>query len=931
MIPLRIAIALLTATPVQPTANVTWIEQAMASLTCTGLATDAERAALAAPAIGETRDVAVLRGFFQAPPRDARHARYRHLATLSTVAWWAGRINDQELRGDALANILGLAQQAAAAERNPLLFRQIQQCALAQIVIVSLEQERFDAADNLAAALLTTPRTAAVEDWPLLLALREARLIPEARTITARLATALIPTAGTAVAAGDSARGSRLYAAISQALDAVGEPRARDVALQSLVLSGRPPKPGTVWSVFPVLFDAQRRTTSMRDAMGLAQLVTPTTPPATLADQRAIFATMHRLAMIADAREDFEAGGQHRLTAFRALNSVGALDPPSLLFLRSGLAELLGPRDTTMRTVARARPAWGRETLADYLRAPATLTAQAATQFVSDAPARTIERYKIDSNLRALMQLHEAMPPDRARIEDAAFRLAQLRSFGRLTLATLTAELARTPMPEAQRFDTERFFSMASQDGTWIRMLLQSIAATPNRDGPPDGATLWPVIFTLGVFQNETTQRIGDYLALVRTNAPAVGELATPRPLAISEFQRRLDSGEALVATLVATHESYVFAITRSAVRMVQVPITEPELITLITRLRAGLTPAVVSGATRLPDFDAAAAHELYRHFLAPVADVLRDVHTITWYGDGPLGSVPPAVLLTAPPPSPRATRTADFTALRFLVDKHAIVALPDLALFTAYRDRARPPAGARSFFGVGAPMLAPEEIDGARRGRSTELAGAMDGQALRDLPKLAESVDEIRGIAALFPEGGATLRLGPAATERDFVGNQLAGHRVIALATHGFLAGEVAGVPEPSLMLHLPDAPEGRFDGILRASEIAQLQLNADLVILSACNTATANGRPRAEMYTGLAQAFFTAGARNLLVSHWPVVSGAAVQLTVATVQDHASGEHTLARSLQRAMQQVRRGATTDFEAHPAYWGPFVIAGDGR
>jgi CHAT domain-containing protein len=131
--------------------------------------------------------------------------------------------------------------------------------------------------------------------------------------------------------------------------------------------------------------------------------------------------------------------------------------------------------------------------------------------------------------------------------------------------------------------------------------------------------------------------------------------------------------------------------------------------------------------------------------------------------------------------------------------------------------------------------------------------------------------------------------------------------------------------------MLALPDAADGRFDGILRASEIAQLQLNADLVILSACNTATANGRPRSEMYTGLAQAFFTAGARNLLVSHWPVVSGAAVQLTVATVQDHVGGTVPLARSLQRAMQQVRRTATTDFEAHPAYWGPFVIAGDGR
>jgi CHAT domain-containing protein len=930
MIPLRIAVALLTATPAPPAETVVWIEQAMASLTCTALAEAEELASLRLPVLQNPGDANALRAYFQAAPRDARHARYRHLATLSGIAWWAGRINDQELRGDALANILGTAQQAAADDRDPLLFRQIQQCALAQIVIVTLEQERYDAADKLAAALLTTPRTAPVEDWPLLLALREAQLLPEARTITARLATALVTTAGSAAAAGDRTRASRLYAAISQALEAVGEPRSRDVALQSLVLSGRPPKPATAWSVFPVLFDAQRRTTSMRDAIGLAQLVTPTTPPVSLADQRAIFATLQRLAMIAEAREDFEAGGRHRLAAFRALNTAGALDPPSLRFLRTGLAELLGPGDTTIRTVARARPAWGRETLANYLKAPATLTTQAANQFVSDAPARLIERYKIDSNLRALMQLHDAMPSERARIVDAAFRLAQLRSFGRLTLATLSAELARSPIPAARRFDTERFFSLASQDGTWMRGLLNQIA-TPLDAPPPDGAKLWPVIFMLSVFQNETTQGLADYLAYVRANAPAVGALATPRPLAFTEFQRRLGPDEALIATLVTTHESYVFAITNRAVRMVEVPITETDLVATITRLRAGLTPTVVAGATRLPDFDAAAAHALYEHFLAPVVDLLTNVRTIIWYGDGPLGSVPPAVLVTAPPVTRTVTRAADFAQLAFLLDQHAVVALPDLALFIPYRDRARASEGARSFFGVGAPMLAPEEIDGARRGRSTELAGAMNGQALRDLPKLAESVDEIRGIAALFPEGGATLRLGPAANEREFVGDQLAGHRVIALATHGFLAGEVAGVPEPSLMLALPDVAEGRFDGILRASEIAQLQLDADLVILSACNTATANGRPRSEMYTGLAQAFFTAGARNLLVSHWPVVSGAAVQLTVATVQDHASGEQTLARSLQRAMQQVRRNATTDFEAHPAYWGPFVIAGDGR
>ena len=127
-----------------------------------------------------------------------------------------------------------------------------------------------------------------------------------------------------------------------------------------------------------------------------------------------------------------------------------------------------------------------------------------------------------------------------------------------------------------------------------------------------------------------------------------------------------------------------------------------------------------------------------------------------------------------------------------------------------------------------------------------------------------------------------------------------------------------------------VPDAKD-RFDGLLTTREIAALKLDADLVVLSACNTAAADGRPRSETFTGLTQAFFTAGARTLMASHWPVMSGAAVELSVATIEASRNQQQPLAVSLQRAMQGARRhGAASPIESHPSYWGPFVVVGDG-
>jgi CHAT domain-containing protein len=143
-------------------------------------------------------------------------------------------------------------------------------------------------------------------------------------------------------------------------------------------------------------------------------------------------------------------------------------------------------------------------------------------------------------------------------------------------------------------------------------------------------------------------------------------------------------------------------------------------------------------------------------------------------------------------------------------------------------------------------------------------------------------------------------------------------------------VAGDIAGLAEPSLALTLPKQPTEFDDGLLTASEVAQLKLNADWVVLSACNTAAAD-KPGAEALSGLARAFFYAGARALLVSHWAVDSEAATRLTTSTFAMMKSDPKLgRAQALRNAMLAYMNDKGSPLNAYPAFWGPFSIIGEG-
>jgi CHAT domain-containing protein len=202
-------------------------------------------------------------------------------------------------------------------------------------------------------------------------------------------------------------------------------------------------------------------------------------------------------------------------------------------------------------------------------------------------------------------------------------------------------------------------------------------------------------------------------------------------------------------------------------------------------------------------------------------------------------------------------------------------------------------------------------------------------------MARLPGTAEELKNMRAALAAPASSIFLGPQATEAKLRSLDLSRTRILALATHGLMAGEIDGAGEPGLVFTPPAEPTEQDDGFLTASEVAALRLNADWVILSACNTAAGDGSEGAPGLSGLARAFFYAGARTLLASHWPVRDDVGARLTVRTVQiEKEQPALSRAEAFQRAMREIRNEAAHDASgaswAHPNAWAPFTLIGDG-
>jgi CHAT domain-containing protein len=429
-------------------------------------------------------------------------------------------------------------------------------------------------------------------------------------------------------------------------------------------------------------------------------------------------------------------------------------------------------------------------------------------------------------------------------------------------------------------------------------------------------------------------------------DAPEYFAILSQQAVNLEGLRDVLGEDEAVVLLVPSQFGTHAMAVSANTIEWSLAPIPADELAGIVSDFRAGLE--VGTGAGALPLFDLEQSHELYRQLIAPIEGTLAGKSRVYVVADGALSRVPLGTLTTSPPSGEAFTDDPDvLREAEWLADRYALVQLPSLqslVFIRTYGLEASAEFGSE-FAGFGAPVLGGEAT--TRGARSATLAPVdaarlvsslrgdagmplMNPAALRSLSSLPGTRAELEQVRAAIGAPADALYLADAMTESAIRAADLSRISILHFATHGFTSEESGEAAEPGLVFTPPAEASARNDGYLAASEVVALDLgSARWVILSACNTASPSGAPGETGLSGLAQAFFYAGAQSLLVSHWPVFDDIAPVLTVEALKRSLAGEPR-AEALQAAMHQIRTDPAMD-AAHPAVWAPFTLVGEGR
>ena len=439
----------------------------------------------------------------------------------------------------------------------------------------------------------------------------------------------------------------------------------------------------------------------------------------------------------------------------------------------------------------------------------------------------------------------------------------------------------------------------------------------------------------------------------IKASFPDYERLVRPTPPTIADITEQLGQDEALLVVQPTENATYVWALAKDRPgAFARVEASESQVAGWVKDLRASLDVAALP-AGRRPPFAHNAAQELYAKLIAPVQGVLQGKSQLIVAAGGALGQIPFAVLQT----QPGATGSTPMEQAPWLIKQAAISHVPSVAAWLAMRASAGSPTSAvvkrrsaeQPLMAWGDPVFklsvnaAVPSTDAAtvrkvsltRANTAVDLEKEDPRSALRysDIPALPETRDELLAIAKELGANPATdVLLGDKATRQSVLAANASGllskKRVIAFATHGPMAGDLPNLTQPALALAASSADgTATLAPLLLLEDVLGLKLNADWVVLSACNTAAADGKAE-EALSGLARGFFYAGGRSLLVTHWAVESESATQITTETFKHYAANPTApKAESLRQSMLKLLNNTAT---SHPALWAPYALVGDG-
>jgi CHAT domain-containing protein/tetratricopeptide (TPR) repeat protein len=416
----------------------------------------------------------------------------------------------------------------------------------------------------------------------------------------------------------------------------------------------------------------------------------------------------------------------------------------------------------------------------------------------------------------------------------------------------------------------------------------------------------------------EAETALADSDAALQAAAPNFGQLAQQVAPASAVFAG-LRPDEALLQIALGPHDGWSLVLHDGQIAAAKIPVGLAAVGKLVAEVREG-----IEVTDRLPTFDVAGAQKLYDLTIAGVAPALGTAKTVVVVPAGPLLALPFEVLLSGPADAQKLAEAP------WLVRRFTLTHVPAAANFVSLRKTAGGSRATRQWFGFGdfVPLTLAQT-----RGSFPAATCADSAELLAGLPPLPGARKELDAARALFGEGTSDWLLGPAFTRPAVLAASLKQYRILHFAAHALLPSELTCQSEPAIVTSDPAGSPDAKNALLTAADVTQLDLDADLVILSACNSGGGGGGSAGESLSGLARAFFYAGARTLLVTHWSVSDAVAKYLVVLTLHGlQTTPGQGVAASLRQAQLRLidEAGKSLPPEvAHPFFWAPFAAIGE--
>ena len=430
-----------------------------------------------------------------------------------------------------------------------------------------------------------------------------------------------------------------------------------------------------------------------------------------------------------------------------------------------------------------------------------------------------------------------------------------------------------------------------------------------------------------------------EYKAQIQKGYPEYFQLIQPKSPTHSDIARQLKEDELFISILPLEDRSYIWAIdSKGKLHFHNAPLRDKEVKTLVASIRKTLDVAELGA--KAPKFDFVNSNALYKAFLGPLENELTGKTHLVIATSGALAQIPMAVLTRTP------TNASQINQANWLIKDFSISHVPSSSGWLALKKLGQQPSSTEPLIAWGDPAFDPKPQQLAAAQNSQTVRSAVQLRAIDSaqrsvldansyvlyskLPTLPETRDEVLELAKILSADPSTdVILGKNATRESVLKSNTSGalgkKQVIVFATHGLLAGDLPNLNQPALAMATPS--DSKESPLLTLEDVLSLKLNADWVVLSACNTAGADGKAE-EALSGLARGFFFAGSRSLLVTHWSVESESAMQLTTHTFAAYKKNP-TMRRAdaLRQAMMEVMKSPSY---AHPAFWAPYALVGEG-